>query len=83
MGLIVSENASFPCGTDSFRVLATDGGVSPLILSVGNCTYGLEKAHTHRNEDGPAYIMRVHATFAAESTRLLLPFVLIPKIMIK
>ena len=45
-------------------------------MSVGNCASGLEMAHNPVNEGAPGKVTIFHATLAAESTTLWLPFLL-------
>ena len=56
---------------------ATDTGLYSLIYEYWELCSGIKMAHIPGNQDAPGMIARFHATLAAESTRLLLPFVLV------
>ena len=78
-GDIGPDNSGFPYGIDDLWAFATDAGLYSLICKCWELCPGLEMAHIHGNEDTPGTIMRFHVTLAAESTRLLLPFVFLSK----
>ena len=77
-GLIRPGNGGFPCGIDDPRVLAvaTDADLYPLIYDcwerASKCLPFLEMRRHREN------VTRFHATHAAESAILWLPFVFVP-----
>ena len=80
---VVPENGGFPCAIDGLRVLATDAGLSPLILRVLGTEPVVSKrlAFLEIKTTVKDHEIRCHlaTTHAAGSTRLWLQFVLVPK----
>ena len=66
-------------GINHLRVLATHAGLHSLIYERWELRQsGLKMGHNPGNEDAPGKVTRFHDTPAAKSSRLWLPFVLVP-----